>query len=127
MNSKLGGYFTDAKVPLHQAGFLKDFKQNVLLQLVVYFIIHRAVSGLLLILSLCGYSQKYQEMYYGKLVKIHTWHQICLESELCYLLDVQSWANCLVSLTLLLSSVKLCVVVGMVIVSTLQCCKNQMK
>lgn len=63
MNSKLGGYFTDAKVPLHQAGFLKDLKQNVLLQLVVYFIIHRAVSGLLLILSLCGYSQKYQEMY----------------------------------------------------------------
>lgn len=37
LNSKSEGYFTGAEVPLHQAGFLKNLKQNVPLQLVVHY------------------------------------------------------------------------------------------
>lgn len=47
MNSKFEGYVTGAEVPLHQAGFLKDLKQNVLLQSSVYVTIHRVMNGLL--------------------------------------------------------------------------------
>lgn len=71
-------------------------------------------------------SQKYQERYNDRLVKIHTWHEICFESQLCYLLDVQSWANCLVFLSLLPPSVNLGLGVGVVFISNLQC-KNQVK
>lgn len=47
MSCKRGRYFIEARIPCHQAGFLKDLKKKVSLQLVAYLTMYRDKNGLL--------------------------------------------------------------------------------
>lgn len=47
MSCKWGRYFIEAGIPCQQAGFLKDLKQKVPLQLVAYLTVYREKNGLL--------------------------------------------------------------------------------